>query len=339
MARRRVLLVVIVAMAMTSACQRIASYRSGEAAPAAEAGSLDLPVLPADGPVDSNRDDADTRPIDTSNSDSVLTNVCPPLPDGDTVALYTFPAGATRPFDVVTQQPVGALAGDTTLIRFDNDATVCGSTVAIFPAAQEVSSCNGTMCDRPRPDCASAYMVVTMSDSATKRLVSGSVDLWVRFHNAANPGGLEGILSRDAIGTKTPGHFGLWREGDRIVLRVQRMDPDSDAFLCSPHGTIKDTAWHHIGVNFGALGPELYLDFVKTTPDGSGVQGGMCLGTTAKGVVVTDGLSSNSEPWVIGASNGNSCDDDAAPTRWPFRGVVANIRVSARRRDFTQLRP
>jgi hypothetical protein len=225
-------------------------------------------------------------------------------PDRDTIALYRFDAQG----DLTDATGVhdGALVGPPL------DATQgppgCGMAVE-FPAA--------------------AQSFITVADPGDFDLDEGSIDLLVR----APPAGVErGLISRDS-GANLPGHFTAVIDSDgRFVARLQ--GTASDAVVCSDQLAVAGQ-WHHLAINFGPPGAELYLDGVRGTNQDPVVilvdQNFNC--NTAH----DEGIDGNDLPWVFGADNSLSPDGETGDARSFFSGgAIDQLRLSRTRRPFDE---
>jgi hypothetical protein len=146
------------------------------------------------------------------------------------------------------------------------------------------------------PHAANAH--IRVEDSPDFDLASGRIEL--RFRFAANaPVGDLGLLSRDASGSMTGGHFNLRIGHDRrVVLRIQRQsDPTIEAYRCSQQ-PVSAGAWHHVDATFGPSGLVLRVDGVVTAgTTWTSAQADSFSCTTAW----TGGIDGNNNPLVIGA--------------------------------------
>lgn len=162
-------------------------------------------------------------------------------------------------------------------------------------------------------------------------LKEGSIDLWVRIDAPATERHL-GIVSRDAKDAARLGHFTLFQLVDGgVAVRLQRGTNDGIA-RCSPPLTQGD--WHHIGVNFGAGGLELFVDGVPAERKDTYV---VSLEILKCGTSSEQGIDGNDNPWVLGASSHLSVEGAATPITYPFRGAIDSFRVSRVRRAFGAL--
>lgn len=164
------------------------------------------------------------------------------------------------------------------------------------------------------PDTGTTY--VRVEDSAELDLTAGTIELRFRF-GAGLPAGDRGLLSRDAQGTTTDGHFSLRLGHDRrVVARIQRMGtPLVQAHRCTALPVAPD-AWHRVVVSFGPGGLSMTVD---------GALAGGASWTDGGGTVFpcTDawdrGIAGNDNPLVLGALTINSAEGTGAPV-----GAVAN---------------
>jgi len=286
----------------------------GEAVPEAGVDSrptdgprVDL-VLSEAAPPDAPPPDAplpDAMPPDLSAPDGPVPDAGPPCvasADPDTLLLYTFSGTGTQVTDA-TGKHHGTLVGSAAR---GLGAPGCG-TAAVFPNS------------------ASDYIEVP--DSPDWDLPQGSVDLWVRV-DTPTPVAVRGIVSRDADQIAKPGHFSIYQLPDGgIAVRLQRTT-NLGAVRCSPPLTLG--AWHHVGVNFGAGGLQLFVDGAPGLRTDS-VKAGLILQC---GTSTEQGIEGNDNPWVLGTSSHQSAEGSATPTSYPFDGAIDSFRVSKIRRAF-----
>jgi hypothetical protein len=224
---------------------------------------------------------------------------CSPSPvEDDVIALFTFDdiEGATSTFDSISGREGRVLDGP----------------------AQSVPGVGG---------CATAYYLpegnagaVIVADSPDWELPEGSLDFWFLAGDATTPP--NGLFGRDARFEDDPGHIRMYQNtGYRLRARLQQGDTDAgDANIASP--ALARETWHHVGVNWGAGGFELWVDGVRE--DSS----------------ATDqyGIDGNDNPWVIGASNNNSANGSDPPTNLNYESedvAIDHFRISSVRRDFS----
>ncbi len=173
------------------------------------------------------------------------------------------------------------------------------------------------------------YAVV--EDAETWRLDEGSVDFWLRIDSL--PDTFFGVISRDASGTDAHGHLTVFVDSDgRLVGRVQELGAESDlGATCSAAGALTVGEWSHVAINFGGQAPsELWLNgqLVDELGAGNGVS------ATCQSQVAT--AMDNVEPWVFGMTTYRSPSGEFAPIYGSFEGAIDSVRISSRRRDYSE---
>jgi hypothetical protein len=224
-------------------------------------------------------------------------------PDGNTVALYRFDS-----------------TGDVSDDAGDHDGALQGGPI-LAPEGQPG-------CDRAAgfPDGSESILVVPDSDDFDLQV--GSIDLLVRVPAV----GVEmGIVSRDADDANQPGHFTIVLDDTgRFVARLQA-DSGQDV-ICSDASAVPGE-WHHLAINFGAPGADLYLDGVR----GDGEDPVTILGNQdfVCNQPHLEGIDGNDAPWVFGADNSPSADGQTDQPRSFFSGgAIDHVRISRVRRNF-----
>jgi hypothetical protein len=166
------------------------------------------------------------------------------------------------------------------------------------------------------PTTATSY--IRVADSPALDLTSGEIELRFRFDATAVAGDL-GLISRDATGTATDGHFNLRIGHDRrVVLRIQRMsDPSESVFRCTADPVAVDV-WHTISATFGPDGLGLKVDGVST----NGTSWVDADGVTVDCTVGWDrGIAGNDNPLILGALTVLSTE----PTGMPATNVAGGV--------------
>ncbi|RLB46554.1 MAG: hypothetical protein DRJ42_27415 [Deltaproteobacteria bacterium] len=266
-----------------------------------------------DGAADSSVVDADAGDTSIVGPDAADTSVdagvegCP-LPDPDTVALYTFDGTVDDSAGGVHGSAVGTVA---------YGAGRCGDAIEL-------------------DDTADAYGVLP-ADAVFDIGPVGSIDLW--FRTPATPTAHFGLVSRDHSGSATPGQVGLHVTIDGSAFaRIQASG--TSVVICSDAGLVTPGVWHHMGVNFGPPGFELYLDGVRmdATRDvpidepPSGARTLPCGSTTDIDLTGSGGTLST----YLGANNGYSPAGAPDSLRsFLHGGGLDHLRFSRVRRDFT----
>ncbi len=239
---------------------------------------------------------------------------CVDQPDGDTVALYTFEGSGNTITDTVGNNP-GQIIGVG--ITRQSGKTGCGQ--ALYVPSSTVKETD---------------TYVEIPNSSSWDLASGSVDFWVRFDAIA---GIltRGIVSRDASGTEFPGHFTVSRACDEsLVLRLQ-LSGDQHFYLCSD--PVSDEDWHHVGINFGPLGMELFVNGIAASRSDPmmTITNGLCVqGTSSCGTGGVSGIDGNYNPWVVGATASVSEEGQAIPAKNALGGAIDSLRISSSTRTF-----
>jgi hypothetical protein len=281
----------------------------------ADGPSVDVPRV-----VDAPRADArraDARRADLVLPEAALPDVAPadaPVPDAAppcvakvdpaTLLLYTFSGSGTQVTDA-TGKHHGALVGSG--VARGLGAPGCG-TAAVFPKSS------------------SSYVVVP--DATDWDLAQGSVDFSLRIDTPAVPY-LRGIVSRDADNVDKPGHLSIYQLPDGgIAVRLQ-LTLNSGFVRCSPPVTFG--AWHHVGVNWGPGGLELFVNGAAAQRTDSLKPGPI---TLQCGTSTEKGIEGNDNPWVLGTSSHQSAEGAATPTSFPFDGAIDSFRISKARRAF-----
>lgn len=232
---------------------------------------------------------------------------CAPA-DDDTVALWSFESGLPQLIDVAdghTGMGHGAIAAVM-------GPEGCGQALRLNASASMPSY--GQVPDSPDWD-----------------LASGSIDLWLEHGPPETTGAERAILSRDAFGTATEGHFTLVLLGDgTIVARLQRGGTDYAA--CSE--PVAPRTWVHVGVAFGAPELELFIDGVKATRDDT--IDTPFIADIVCGRTATGGLDGNDLPWVFGATAWSSTGGTDPPSAYLAPAAIDHVRISRVRRDFSR---
>lgn len=167
---------------------------------------------------------------------------------------------------------------------------------------------------------------VHVADSPAFDIANGEIQLRFRFGETAD--GDLGLLSRDANGTATDGHFNLRIGHDRrVVLRIQRQsDPTEAAYRCTA-APVAAGVWHVISARFGPAGLVMTVDGVPS--DGTSW-------TDASGVTVDctlawdRGIAGNNNPLVLGALSVQSIEPSGVPVDNVAGGVeLDEISISS----------
>jgi len=262
----------------------------------------DVPT-PDAGPPDAGAPDA--GPPDAGRPDAGPDAICSPA-DADVVALYT-----------VDDTDVDALGGDV-LERIDATFAdgICGRAMSVAGTARAV-----------------------LDDGPRWNLASGSVDVW--FILDGDSSAQRFVFSRDHNGSTPPGQLSAWVTRDNhIAARLQDGGDEIGAIRCGPEVTVDE--WHHLGLNFGAEGFELWLDGVSyDLPGETGFDDLLgdpasvaCQGPTTSGLAGSTGELH----WFLGAGNVYSSPGDDEELRDHLQGRLDHFRISSVRRDFSTFR-
>ncbi|MEO8705206.1 MAG: LamG-like jellyroll fold domain-containing protein, partial [Kofleriaceae bacterium] len=217
--------------------------------------------------------------------DAVPFDVCAATPVADTVALYTFEGSTVTD---ATGAHSGTKVGDV-----DQAAGRCGTDAIGFPAGTHVR----------------------VPDSPAFDLAAGSIELFVQTATPA-VGDIQGILSRDAVGTDFDGHLSMaLGPTGQLWVRMQRT-ANVTVFRCTA-GSIPANQWVHVGVSFGSAGFRLWLDHTQATGTTTEFDGGQVDCTTPHPF----GIDGNDNTLVLGALDFTDANADPEPgTVRPFTG-------------------
>ena len=143
-------------------------------------------------------------------------------------------------------------------------------------------------------------------------LDEGTIQLW--FNVDAITGSSQDLISKDAGGNGTGGHFGITvTNTGTIHIRLQSV---SGSFTVETAGPITAGEWHHMAFSFGSGGMALYVD-----------------GEIADTDVYTGGLGSSSggagnyEPIAIGAATSSSGNGRINPLNNYFAGYIDEVAI------------
>jgi hypothetical protein len=251
----------------------------------------ELPDAPADRAVQDGWPWADPDGGGVISQQNTTSGACVAAADGETLALYTFDADHADQDGTVT---------DATGAR---DGKIVGSGVSYVDG---------------RPGCGKAVAfsgegyVEIPSTAALESLKEGSIDFWLRIDGD----GQQGVLSRDAQHTNSPGHLSIMITKERRVRA--RLQSTSDEFIVDSD-KIQDSGWHHVGVCFGSVKLELHVD-----------------GQLRDSETTSVGIAGNKNPLVLGGLSWTSPEGAADPVEYPLVGALDSVRISSARRDFSQ---
>lgn len=230
--------------------------------------------------------------------------LCDPVPDADTVALYTFDLDSRRgAINDQTGQHPGEFVADG--VRWIGGPELCGRALSGEPFF-------------------SSSLYAHVPDSRDFDLETGSIDFWLYRAGAAASSSL---VSRDASGTELPGHFDLQTEAEGVLrLRVQNTET---ATSLVPVTRLPDARWVHLGINFGEP-IEIWIDGRRQ--DAFDVE----MRTTATSI------RGNQNPWTFLSSSSRSQEGRLPPLTTNDRtpsaasGVaIDHLRISRVRRDYS----
>lgn len=253
---------------------------------------------------------ADAEPADVGLTDSGA-SVCQLPSDPATVARYDFEGSLA---DTSGHGNDGALLGSGSSFVAGPAIVGCGSALSF--------STSGSVVGHGQIPHAPAF-----------QLSSGSLDLYLR--RPINPPNRPlAVLAKDSSGN-VPGSIGLWINCDGVVVLKLEGSDGNPHYRCSA-GTLAPNVWAYVGVNFGPGGLELFVDGVRGERVGRlGLDGANCNGDISCGGQSTDGLSSNQNPWILGASSQSSPAGSNSNLSSPFRGgAIDRLRISSSTRSY-----
>ncbi len=235
-------------------------------------------------------------PTQNANADTSNQGACADKGDGDTLALFPFEADSENEIKDVQGGIKGQIVGDKVTHVAGKEG--CGQALN-FPGEND------------------NYILVPNSEMFAD-LAQGSIDFWFRLEE--DRGREQGLISRDASNQHQPGHLAVLVNADGAV-RVRLQDSEAngnDSFdITTPKVT--DSQWHHLGINFGPPGFEVFLDKQKAGSKDTEI-----------------GINGNHNPWVFGALSWKSSDGQADVISAPLRGMIDSVRISKKRRDFAK---
>jgi hypothetical protein len=251
-------------------------------------------------------------------------------------------AGCVAPDDLIADYrstlgtacvaPIGTPDDTVALYEFDNDPA--GFVIHDTTGQQDGVVLNGSSEFGAGPrGCGRSFefgadtRYITLPDFPGWDLHSGSVDFWFRVPDQVTAS--LGILSRDMLGTDTPGHISFWLAPDRtVVARLQA--PEGNSTRCS--GSPLDVgAWAKVGFNFGPEGTELYVDGELAVRMGDSE---IPTVVPTCGADTTGGTFGNDLPWALGFDTSRSSSPLQDLLSHFSGGALDAFRVSSVRRTF-----
>jgi hypothetical protein len=150
---------------------------------------------------------------------------------------------------------------------------------------------------------------VRIPDAPAFDIASGTIDLWFRYDGTAPAGDL-GLLSRDANGSTTNGHFNLRVGHDRrLVMRIQQIsDPTVETYRCTA-AALQTNVWHHVAIRFGGT---LSMEVDGAAASGTSWTDGNDVAHDCT-AAWAGGIDGNNNPWVIGALTVTSNEGTGTP--------------------------
>jgi len=256
--------------------------------------------------------------------------------------LFVLLAACSAPNDLIADyretlgsaciEPSGTPSETVALYEFEDDPP--GYVIRDTTGHQDGVVLNGSSAFGAGPSgCGRAFefgtdtRYITLPDFPGWDLRAGSVDFWFRVPDQITES--VGILSRDMLGTDTPGHISFWLAPDRtVVARLQAPEGNSTRCSASALGT---GTWAKVGFNFGPEGTELYVNGELAVRMGDS---GVPTVVPTCGVDTTGGTFGNDLPWALGF--------DSARASSPLQGLLLHFsggaldafRVSNVRRAF-----
>jgi len=229
--------------------------------------------------------------------------------DGDTVALFTFD-------DTFADEASGAVVANVEGLGFAPGPNGCGAALSFATSGAPYGR---------------------LDDDALWDLAEGAVSLWFLLDEEG--GDRQWLFSRDHGGLDPPGQLMIGLNSTRRVFaRIQ--GDDGVGVRCSD--ALAPDEWHHVGVNFGPAGFELWVDgevvdvdddLVFAWPEETRVE--PCAAESTSSLAGSEGRL----PWYLGVNNGFSAADTTDFLRGFMNGGrIDHFRISRVRRDFTTFR-
>ncbi|MGD8934195.1 MAG: Ig-like domain-containing protein, partial [Gammaproteobacteria bacterium] len=140
----------------------------------------------------------------------------------------------------------------------------------------------------------------------------GTVQLWFKADDLLTE---QGLFSKDSNSFDTGGHFTIRLKTDGSV-EVRLQSTTDSYYVSSLPGSVTAGSWHHVAVNFGSNGMELFLDGVSV--DTNPYTGG--LGSSSGGI-------GNYEPIAIGANTWQTGDLNLTGMNQFFGGSIDEVAI------------
>jgi len=232
-----------------------------------------------------------------------------------TVSVSSTPAGPAYALRVQELDPLaywrleettGTVATDTTGNGHDG---VYGSAATL----DQDGFLPGSLDNAARSDGASN--VAEVAHDTAFLLDDGSISLWF---NADRVDQTQGLITKDAYGNGTGGHFRIILRADG-VLNTRIQTTSTSHTIQSATDTVTADQWHQVVLNFGSGGLALYLD--GQLVGSNSYTGG--LGSTSGGV-------GNLEPFTLGSNQGLSSDQSSDGENGFLHGVLDEVSLFGR---------
>ena len=154
---------------------------------------------------------------------------------------------------------------------------------------------------------ADPYLVVDhVSDF---ELAEATIMFWFR---TSTPDVTQGLVTKDASGQETGGHFLTWLNEGEFQVRLQSQS--TSVWLKTRE--VDADRWYHVAISFGPNGNRVYLDGNRIVDN-----------DFSYSLATTDGEFLNREPIVVGANNGYSDMQLATPVREPLSGRIDELVI------------
>jgi hypothetical protein len=204
------------------------------------------------------------------------------------------------------EETTGTVATDTTGNGHDG---VYGSAATL----DQDGVLPGSLDNAARSDGASN--VAEVAHDTAFLLDDGSISLWF---NADRVDQTQGLITKDAYGNGTGGHFRIILRADG-VLNTRIQTTSTSHTIQSATGAVTADQWHQVVLNFGSGGLALYLD-------------GQLVGSNSYtgGLGSTSGGAGNLEPFTLGSNQGLSSDQSSDGENGFLYGVLDEVSLFGR---------